>query len=207
MEGVKVQSTGGTFGITDSLGRYVIAVTEKDSVYFIFKNKPTPRYPVKTIGDLQHFDIALHVPYKGKYKAMKEVVVFSKSYRQDSLENRQLYADIYNYKKPGLRTSINPGGAVGADINELINIFRFRRNKNLRKFQLRLEAQEEEKYINYRFSKIFVRRVTGLKEARLDDFMQRYRPTYEFLQACDELALTQYVLNWSYEYKAALLKQ
>lgn len=207
IDGVKVYSTGGTFSITDSLGHYSIAVQENDSIYFLYKTKPTPKYPVKTIGDLQHFDIALHVNHKGKYKALKEVVVFSKNYRQDSLENRQLYADVFEYKKPGLRTSINPGGAVGADVNELINIFRFRRNKSLRQFQLRLEAQEQEKYIDYRFSKIFVRRTTGLTGTQLDDFMVRYRPTYEFLQLCDELALTQYVLNCSYEYKARLLKK
>ena len=150
--GVKVVNKTGLFSITDSIGRYSLAVTSKDSVAFIFRNKATQKFAVQTIGDPSHFDISLRINYKGKYSTLKEVVVFAKSYKEDSIENRETYAKVYNYEKPGLKSSISPSGMVGADVNELINIFRFKRNKRFKTFQIRLEQEEQEKYV-FHFSR------------------------------------------------------
>lgn len=207
VEGVRVVSTGGLFSITDSMGRYSIMVAEKDSVSFFFRNKSTQKFPVKTINDISRFNISLHVTVKGKYSTLKEVIVYGKSYRQDSLENRQTYADIYDYKKPTIRTSISPDGVAGMDVNEIINMFRFKRNKRLRAFQSRLEIQEQEKYVNYRFNKTLVKRITQLEGPSLDSFMLRYRPTYEFVTTLDDVGFNQYLLTSSYQFKADLLKQ
>jgi hypothetical protein len=204
---VMVVSGGGGFTQTDSMGRYSITVADNDSVTFIFRNKSTQKFAVKTVADPSHFDISLRINYKGKYSTLKEVVVFTKSYREDSIANRETYAKIYNYQKPTLRTSVSPTGGVGADVNEIINIFRFKRNKRLKAFQLRLEAEEQEKYIDYRFNKKQVKRLTHLEGTQLDLFMIRYRPTYDFVTMADELAFNQYVLNCSYAFKIELLKK
>ncbi|MEO6540131.1 MAG: hypothetical protein ABIN74_04025, partial [Ferruginibacter sp.] len=191
----------------DSMGRYKIPVTENDSLTFIYQNKPTQKFVVKDIPDLTRFDISLRVHVKGGYSTLKEVVIYARSYRQDSIENRHTYDDVYNYRNPTIRTSISPGGAVGADVNEIINIFRFRRNKQLKAFQARLEQQEQDKFVSYRFNKNFVRRITQLQGAELDTFMVRYLPTYEFASTADEVTFNKYVLNASYAFKIELLKQ
>jgi hypothetical protein len=201
VENVRVVSTGGMFAISDSLGKYAVMAAENDSLIFYYNNKPTQKFAVRSIPDPAHFNISLRITVKGKYHMLNEVVVFSKSYKQDSLENRQTYADIYDYKKPGISTSITPGGGVGADLDELINIFRFKRNKKLRAFQQRLETEEQEKYINYRFNKLLVKRITGLNGILLDSFIVWYRPTYEFVRESDELAFDQYILNAFYQFQ------
>ena len=189
------------FTVTDSLGRFSLLVGENDSLIFYYNNKPTQKFIVKSIPDPQHFNISLRIKVKGKYHVLNEVVIFSKSYKQDSLENRQVYADIFDYKKPGISTSIAPGGGVGADVDELINIFRFKRNKRLKAFQNRLETQEQEKYVNYRFSKLFVKRVTQLDGNLLDTFLVWYRPSYEFTRNSSELDFNQYILNAFYQFR------
>lgn len=201
VENVRVVSTGGMFAITDSLGAYSVMANENDSLTFYYNNKPTQKFIVRSIPDPAHFNISIHINIKGKYRVLNEVVVFSKSYKQDSLENRQTYADVYEYKKPGLSTSVTPGGGVGADVNELINIFRFKRNKRLRAFQQRLELQEQEKYIDYRFNKLLVKRITGLTGIYLDSFLVWYRPTYDFVTESDELVFNQYILNAFYQFQ------
>jgi hypothetical protein len=206
--GVKVVNNAGQFAYTDSMGRYRITIAEKDSLTFIFNGKSTIKFATFNVNDPRNFDITLHVPYKGKYKALKEVIVFTKSFKEDSIENRQTYAKIFDYEKPGLRSSVNAStGMVGADVNELINLFRFKRNKRLRKFQLRLEEQEQEKYINYRFSKIAVKRITNLQGEQLALFMLRYRPTYEFVSLADEVTFNQHVLNCYYRFQLEQLKK
>lgn len=201
VENAKVVSTGGMFAMTDSLGKYSIPVMPGDSLYFVYNNKPTQKFAVNKISNPLQFDVSLHVFVNSKYNMLKEVVVYSKSYRQDSLENRRTYADVFEYQKPGLSTSITPGGGVGADVNELINIFRFRRNKRLKAFQNRLEDQERTSYVNYRFNKVIVSRITGLKSPALDSFLVWYRPGYEFAAASDEVVFNQYILNAFYHFK------
>ncbi len=206
VEQVRVESTGGRYSSTDSMGRYRITVSEKDSLTFIYHEKPTQKFAVKDIADLSQFDISLRVHVKSRYNTLKEVVVIAKSYRQDSMENRQAYAEYYDFHKPALKTSISPDGAVGADVNELINMFRFRRNKRLKAFRARLEQQEQEKFVDYRFNKTFVKRITRLEADQLDSFMLRYRPTYEFASMADEVTFNKYILNASYKFKLELLK-
>lgn len=201
VENVRVVSTGGMFAITDSLGHYSIPVHYEDSLSFVYSNKPTQQFAVATIANPQKFDISLHLKVKGKYSLLQEVVVFANSYKQDSLENRQTYADVFDYHKPGLSTSIGPGGVAGADVNELINIFRFRRNRQLRSFQNRLAQQEEDKYIDFRFNKIFVKRLTHLAGAPLDSFLVWYRPSYDFARNSNEIVFNQYILNSFYEFE------
>jgi predicted transport protein len=96
---------------------------------------------------------------------------------------------------------------VGADVDEIINMFRFKRNKRLKAFQARLEQQEEDQFVSYRFNKNFVRRITQLQGAELDTFMVRYLPTYEFASTADEVAFNKYILNASYAFKIELLKR
>ena len=189
------------------MGRYKISVTEKDSLTFIYQNKPTQKFLVKDISNLNQFDISLGITVKGGYSTLKEVVVFARSYREDSMENRQVYGDVYNYAKPTIRTNVAPSGAVGADVNEIINMFRFKRNRHLKAFQARLEIQEQDKFVSYRFNKNFVRRITQLRGAELDTFMIRYLPTYQFASTADEVTFNKYILNSSYAFKIELLKR
>lgn len=207
IEDVIIESTGGKITQTDSMGRYKINVAEKDSLSFIYQNKPTQKFAVKDIPNPAQFDISLRVNVKSRYGTLKEVVLIAKSYRQDSLENRQLYAEYYAFRKPTIRTSVSPDGIAGADVNEIINLFRFRRNRQLKAFQARLEQQEQDSYVRYRFNKKFVGRITQLKGAELDTFMVRYEPTYEFASTADEVTFNRYILNSSYAFKIELLKQ
>jgi len=201
VENVQVLSTGGMFTVTDSMGRYSIQVKPGDSISFVYKNKPTQPFEVNIIANPAQFDISLHLNIESKYSVLKEVIVYSKTHQEDSLENRQTYANVFRYEKPGLSTTLTPGGGAGADINELINIFRFRRNKRLRAFQQRLENEEQEKYIDYRFNKISVARITGLRSPALDTFLVWYRPDYESTQASSEIELNRYILNASYQFR------
>ena len=199
---VLIKSSSGTTAVTDSNGRYTIVATETDSLIFIYHNKPTLKFAVAQVPNIGSFDISLHIHVTEKYKMLKEVKVYAKNYRQDSMENREQYAKIFNYERPGIKLSANAySGAAGADLDELINIFRFKRNKQLKRMQHRLEEEEKENYINYRFNKTTVRRITKLEGKDVEIFMKEYRPDYEFTINSNVVDFYQYILNSSYEYK------
>ncbi|MEP7141482.1 MAG: hypothetical protein ABI707_01370 [Ferruginibacter sp.] len=203
---VLVKSGSGTQAITDSTGHYDIVTKDGDSLTFIYHDKPTAKFAVKQIPDIGNFDISLHIRVVEKFQTMKEVKVYTKNFRQDSIENRQYYNKIFGYQKPGVSSSMNPGtGSVGLDLDEFINVFRFKRNKQLRKMQDRLLEQEQENYIKYRFNKTAVKRITRLEGDDLDNFMALYKPDFEFTQTATTVAFYQYILTASYQFKKDLL--
>ncbi len=195
-----MHSTGGGSAVTDSSGSFAINVNEKDSVWFYYNSKPTMKFPVHIITDPNNFEISINVKVEAKYKRMKEVMVFSKSYHQDSLENREKYADIFGYEKPGLKTTMS-NGVAGADLDELINMFRFRRNKYLKSFQKRLVTEEENKFIDHKFTKKVVQQLTGLSGADRDSFMLIFRPTYDFAAASTLYDFYWYIKMSGQQYK------
>lgn len=201
VEGVRIISSAGTMTTTDSLGKYSIFVLTSDTLHFFYKGKPLVPFPVNQIKSPQQFDLALQIRVPSKYHSLQEVRVFSNTYKQDSLENREKYRDIFAYEKPGVKSTMSPTGVAGADLDELINIFRFRHNHYLKAFQQRLQTQEEDHYVDFRFSKKFVQRVTGLQSPFLDTFIKMYRPSYAFTTEASEVSFNQYVLNCFYEFE------
>lgn len=203
IEYVSVLSTSGTGTSTDSLGRYNITVNENDSIYFSFLNKPTPKYPVKSIQNPEAFDISI----MRKVKELPEVFLKQRNYRMDSLQNRLDYQKIFDYKKPGISSSMNSSGmypTAGLDLDEFINMFNFKKNKRMLAFQRRLEQDEKEKYISHRFNKGLVKKLTGLEPPEIDSFMAEYRPTYLMATQFNDLEFGQFIIEAFKYYKAGI---
>ena len=202
LEGVSVLSTSGQGISSDSLGRYKLVLAEKDSIWFSYQGKSTPRYAVRTIPNPLTFDVSIQV----KSDVLPTITVWKHSYKFDSLSNRENYAKIFNYNKPSFGTSIAPpnSGAVGVglDLGALINMFSFKKNKRMLSLQERLIEEEQEKYIDYRYSKSYVRRLTELTGEEMDLFMKMYRPGIEFVRIASEAEMGIYILECFKDYKA-----
>lgn len=201
MEAVSVLSTSGTGTVTNAEGYYEIEVTERDSIWFSYLNKATVKFPVMKISNPMQFDISLQV----NVPVMKEVKILPKNYRLDSLRNRQDYAKIFNYEKPKLKT-VTPqyGTAVGFDLDEIINMFRVRRNRSMASFQRRLLLEEQDKYVDFRFNKALVRRLTLLDGTELDSFMRVFRPSYTFTKLAGDYEFRLYIKQALYRFKRGL---
>lgn len=205
IELVTVQSTGGHLTLTDSTGSYSINVAEKDSIWFSYLGKPTPKYPVLKITNIMQFDIALHL----KPDVMREVKIRTRNYKEDSTQNRIDYAKAFNFRRPSLSTmtSVTSSG-VGFDVQELIRLFQFRKNKSMERFRERLEQEERDKFVDRRFTKGLVKRLTGINnEEELTEFMLKYRPTYEFTAGTSDYDF-QYFIKIAYqEYRKTKMSQ
>jgi hypothetical protein len=198
---VNVYSTSGSFAVTDSLGAYHINVSNKDSLTFSYNGKSTMKFPVASIKDYTSFDISLRVKTKEKYKLLNPVTVFTNSYQKDSLENREAYANIFGGEKPGIHSTYDPGGTAGLDLDALIGMFQFRKNKQQQAFRNRLIEQEQENYVDYRFSAKTISRVTGLKGDSLELYRKMYRPNYYFVVNSTLAEFYEYILSTSYAFR------
>lgn len=195
IESVVVKSSSNQ-AITDSLGRYIITVQLKDSIWFSLFGKSTQKYPIDTVEDVHNFNVMIHVTGVD----LPEVRVRNSYYKLDSIQNRNDYAKYFNYQVPGLKLAnnqqlFNPSGGltVGFDLDEIINMFRVKRNRNLQFLQKRLISQEQEKYVNHRLTKKFVQKLTKLEGEALIKFMEYCKPSYEILGLLNDLELGEYI--------------
>ncbi len=190
LEAVSVLCTCGTGTITNSDGNYEISVGEKDSIWFSYLNKPTVKFPVLKIYNTLAFDISLKV----SVTVLKEVKVRPRNYRQDSLQNRADYAKVFNYQKPKIR-GLTPeyGQGAGFDLDNIIQMFHFRQNRSMLAFQRRLLEEEHDKFIDHRFNKALVRRLTQADSTNLEKFMLLYRPSYEFSLWASDYDFQEYI--------------
>jgi hypothetical protein len=204
LEAVSVVSTSGRGTITDSNGNYYLVVDLKDSISFSYLGRTTLKYPVSEMNKGAGFDIALHV----NPTELNEVRIAPKNYRLDSLRNRQDYEKVFDFKKPGLAiTSPNSGGlGVGFDLDALINMFRFDRNRRMLAFQRRLVEEEHDKFIDHRFNRSIVKKITHLDGDELDTFLVKYRPSYEFTESTSDYEFYDYIKLANKQFRASKRK-
>ena len=172
---VSVLSSSGVGTATDSLGHYTIKVPGDDSIYFSYLNKISSKFPVKQLLPDQPFDISLPV----SVDILPSVTVRQPSYRMDSLANRAEYRKVFDDDANYFGTpSSGFGMGIGFDL-----IFNARKIKRMEQFRARLIREERDKYVDHRFTKALVKRITGLTPPALDSFMKEYRPSYDQLQS------------------------
>lgn len=195
---VSVISSSGQGTVTDSTGSYSLLVNETDSIWFSYLNKPTPKFAVADINKFNGFDISLHVPVT----ELREVKIIPRSYKRDSIQNRIDYAKAFDFQKPGISLSNPSSGAfgVGLDLDAFINMFNFRKNRRMAHFQQRLIQEEQDKFIDHRFTKALVRKITRFSGTVQDDFMKVYRPSLEFTSTATDYEFAEYIKLAGQEY-------
>jgi hypothetical protein len=190
LEAVSVISSSGRGTTTDANGNYSIRVKESDSLSFSYLGRATQMFPVRDMNPTTGFDIALHVGAT----ELNEVRVAPRDYHMDSLQNRIDYEKSFNYKKPGLvLTSPSSGLGVGLDLDALINMLRFKQIRRSIAFRERLIDDEEERFIDHRFNRGLIKRLTKLDGDQLDSFMTVYRPSYQFAKSATDYDFYDYI--------------
>lgn len=198
---VLVRSTSGSSAITDSTGSYRVSASVNDSIDFTYDGKSTIKFPVKSIKNYNDFDISIHASVKQKYKLLDPVTIYTDNYLQDSIQNREDYAKIFGDEKPGIQPTYDPGGAAGLDLDALIGAFQFRKNKQRLAFKNRLLEEEQDRYVDYRFSSNTIKRITGLSGDSLLAYKKMYRPDYYFVVSTTLAQFYQYILNTAYAFR------
>ncbi len=192
---VSVLTSAGGGTITNNEGHYTLFLNDKDSIWFSYLNKPTRKFAVKDIVTPYAFDISLKI----NIPVLPTVQIRRRDYRQDSIQNRQDYAKIFDFQKPGISSGYYGSAQPGFDLDEIINAFRFKRNRRLLAFQNRLINQEQDAFIKHRFSKALIRRLTNLEDdSTINAFIETYQPSYLFTSLADEYRFQKYIKD-SYE--------
>ena len=110
------------------------------------------------------------------------------------------------YRKGNTKDILQIGGAnntggAGLGIDALWSLLS-REGRNARYLQKILERDYRDQIINYRYSPRLVSSITGLSSSeKLSDFMQQYRPTYDFILDSNDYTLIEYIRSSFDRYK------
>ena len=167
MSGVSVLGTSGIGTMTDSVGHYIIRLPLGDSIYFSYLGKTTNRFPVKDLAPDQPFNMALAI----SVDSLPAAFVRGKNYLLDSLATRKEYAKVFDYHSKyvnGMKTEKRGGMGIGLNLDMFFN---GKENRRMEAFQKRLVEDEHDNYVDHKFSRSIVRKITGLEPPALDTFM------------------------------------
>ncbi|MBB6128507.1 carboxypeptidase-like regulatory domain-containing protein [Mucilaginibacter lappiensis] len=133
---------------------------------------------------------------------LNEVHVTAKRDRiKDSLNNRKMFAKEFNSSAPKLKDMIAPSGGnvgpipmVGITIvpSQFIRALTYKHSREY-KFKKVLIRDEQNRYIDSRFSENLVSSITNLKGDSLLDFMDRYRPGIDQIKKMSDYDIRVYI--------------
>ena len=151
-----------------------------DSIFFSWLGKVTDRFAAKNIKPDESFNINLDEVNVHSLPAI--LVNGRRDYVQDSIKNRQLYQNVFGYEaKSGTREKdLNQlgGWALGWDLD---NLFSPSADNHTQALQQKLTENEQDRYIDHKFNRALVIKITKLEPPALDSFMKTYRPTFDLL--------------------------
>lgn len=113
-----------------------------------------------------------------------------KDYQRDSADRMKEFIEDVGLKTPTFSTS-NSGAGLGIGLDALFG----KKNKQKKKALEDFKENEKQRYVDFRFKPILVNHYSGLKGAKLQDFMRRYRPTYEWLRDNQDDDALKYYIN------------
>jgi len=177
--------TSGKTTLAAPSGAYIIEAKNKDIVVFSFTGLTSDTVKVEEQLLKTGYDVGL----KEDPHTLRNVTVTS-NYQLDSLRRRQEYSNYFE-KGPGITGGNRPPDGFGISVSPISHFSK--KEREHRKFRKQLIKNEEEAYIDYVFSPIWVSKLTGLKNDSLRQFMYRYRPSYKQARTLDHADMIVYI--------------
>ncbi|MES2829150.1 MAG: hypothetical protein V4687_13385 [Bacteroidota bacterium] len=129
---------------------------------------------------------------------LKEVSISGKKLTPKEQYDQRLKDYKYKLDKGSAKDMLTIGtGGVGLGIDAIYNLLS-REGKNARHLQKILERDYKESIIDYRFRPDYVKSILQLSDYETTDFMEQYRPTYDFVLTATDYAFVVFLRN-SYE--------
>lgn len=185
--------TAQRYDLSEENGSYRIQVAPGDHVSFSSVGYIADTVTVTAAMLTADFPVYLEV----RAQTLKAVRVgeFS-NYQLDSMDRRKEYSWVYDHGNTPRMEHNRQGDGVGVTLNIFRNASA--KEKQRERLEKRLAKEEEEYYIDSRYNKDNVTKYTHLKGDSLQQFMQKYRPSYEYCRKAANVDILVYI-NDSYK--------
>ena len=182
------------YDLSEEDGTYRIQAVPGDHISF-----SSVGYKADTItvtASLLTADCPIYLDVRAQTLQAVRVGEFS-NYQLDSMDRRKEYEWVYDHENTP-KVARDRQGSDGVGIT--FNVFRNSSSAAKQRISLkkRLEKEEEDYYVDSRYNKDFVAKITHLKGDSLKEFMARYRPSYDYCRKAANVDILIYI-NDSYK--------
>lgn len=178
-------NTKGEFTIKASVGDTLFAMLQGYAVdTLVLKGQKAVYFQLKSLGI-----------------NLKEVAIIGDRYTPRERHEKNLRDYKYALDRGKAKDLLNLGmGGAGLGIDAIYNLLS-REGKNARHLQKILERDYKEALIDYKFTPDYVKRTLHISDFEAQDFMQQYRPTYQFVLTASDYAFIVFMKNSYASYK------
>ncbi|QES90740.1 hypothetical protein [Rhizosphaericola mali] len=203
-EGIMLETTSGDMTFSDASGNFSVSYKPNDTLKFYIAGKYRSQYPIDSLAKIPNLMMSLqsvrntplntgkitYFPTNDDTTTLNNVTVRTRNYHADSLNNRKEYGDAYNYTKPKVKSAFDV-----LNVGKMEEVLNFKKKKQHQMLKDNLQREEQEGYIDNRFTRTFVRKYLGqsISDEKLEDFMRKYRPKYEEIVGMSDLELIDYI--------------
>ena len=181
------------YDLSEENGSYRIQVVPGDHVSF-----SSVGYVADTVtvtASMLTADFPVYLDIRAQTLKAVRVGEFS-NYQLDSMDRRKEYSWVYDHYNTPLTEHNRQGDGVGVTLNIFRNASS--KEKQREKLEKRLAKEEEEFYVDSRYNKDLVTKITRLRGDSLVQFMQKYRPSYDYCRRAANVDILVYI-NDSYK--------
>ena len=165
-----------TSDYTNASGLFVLKANLGDTLTLLRVGYYTKKIVVAGMKMMDTLRITL-VPKTDELESVMVSAYSYADYQADSVDRRNFFDTAIGHAKP-LFDNANTGAGLGISLDR---IFGHKQQNKKRAWRL-FQSVEEEKYVDFRFNPIVVHSYTGLKGDSLQLFMNKYRPSYQWLR-------------------------
>ncbi len=181
--------TNGKFAKSDQGGNFKIEAKEGDIIIF----SSAGYLPDTLILNYVDLSASINIYLRPNVQVLKDVEVDQMNkYIQDSIKRREDYAFILNKKHPvKFMNEKRPGDDPGFSFSPIG--FFSKSEKRKRELKKRIKEEDEDEYIDVKFSVSRVALLTRLSGDSLRIFMFMYRPSYSFCRKSNSIDMFLYI--------------
>ncbi|ASZ11628.1 carboxypeptidase-like regulatory domain-containing protein [Chitinophaga pendula] len=170
--------------VTDDAGTYNLRVQKGDTLliraigytpvlYLVADRRATPRHYLK------RQPLELNTINIRQYNFFKDSIAFRNEFRKNFEFRRKKWYEVY--------------GILSLNLNNLQKVMQFKNNRKQLHFKKILLQKEQDNFIDRYYSPDLVTQLTNLHGDSLTQFMQRYRPSYDFIRNATQYDMGEFI--------------
>jgi hypothetical protein len=175
------------YDLSDEDGSYRIQASPGDHIAFSSVGHKTDTVTVTASILTAAYPVYLEI----KPQTLQAARVEYNNYQLDSMDRRREYAWIYDRGTTPRFSQDRKGDGVGVEMN----IFRNTSTpaKQRERLEKRLAREEQDYYVDFRYNKEYVAKITHLQGDSLKTFMKKYRPSYDYCRKAAMVDILVYI--------------
>jgi hypothetical protein len=175
------------YDLSDEDGSFRIQAVPGNHIAFSSVGHKTDTITVTASDLTASYPVYLEI----KPQTLQAARVEYSNYQLDSMDRRKEYSWIYDHGSERRFEQDRKGDGVGVSMN----IFRNTSTeaKQRERLEKRLLREEQDYYVDFRYNKEYVAKITHLQGDSLKAFMKKFRPSYDYCRKAATVDILVYI--------------